>query len=87
MSEADVLALSGKLFVICVLFSGGKVGILLLAETLHRACKPNGLAGSLADDFFCSTIVIFERNGQVITEIAKLSRERVKNKKNLKGVH
>ena len=83
MSEADVLALSGKLFDICLLFSGGKVGILLLAESLHRACKPNGLAGSLADDFFCSTIINFERNGQVITEIAKLSRERVKTIKKI----
>ena len=59
MSEADVLALSGKLFDICLLFSGGKVGILLLAESLHRACKPKGFAGSFADEIFCSTKVKF----------------------------
>ena len=36
-----------------------QVGILVLAEGLHRACRPKGPAGSLADEIFPSTIVNF----------------------------
>ena len=36
-----------------------QVGILVLAEGLHRPCRPKGPAGSLADEISPSTIVNF----------------------------
>ena len=39
--------------------AGSQVGILVLSKGLHRACRPKGPAGSLADKNCPSTIVNF----------------------------
>ena len=55
-----------------------QVGILVLAETFSRPCRPKGLARPPADEIFCSTIVNFREMPNV------LQRLRVKFKKRKK---
>ena len=50
-------------------FDGAQVDILLLAETLHRACKPKGLAESLAGEILCSTIVNFREMAKLLQKL------------------